>query len=113
LSLIVVLLSSTDGSLGGKRRQARRSTGRASEGRGPGRTGTANALERGLAARPDREEDAEDEGRQGEGKGQEEDGQDDERDGQPREHLFSPFSLILSNRGGQTEGVKPTFFRKK
>ena len=51
-------------------------------------------IQTGLSARPDREEDAENEAAEDEGQRQEENGQDQEWNGEPGDHRLSPLSLF-------------------
>jgi hypothetical protein len=75
----------------------RRSTRGTSEEDRPGGSANGGGGEIGLPARPDREEDAEDEEADGERQRQEKNGQDHERYGVSRDHLLSPFFFILGS----------------
>ncbi|MCK7518270.1 MAG: hypothetical protein MZV64_11380 [Ignavibacteriales bacterium] len=68
----------------------RRSAGRAAEKRRPGRRRDRDESAGRFAARPEREQDGENEETGNEGQGQEQDGQDDERNGEPGDHRLWP-----------------------
>jgi hypothetical protein len=68
---------------------------RASEERRPGEAGEDDPDGCGLAARPDGQEDAEDDENDDERQGQEDDRQDDERNGPTSVHGLLPFFPIL------------------
>jgi hypothetical protein len=76
-------------------RNRRRSAGRAPEERRTVRAAEDGPDEHRLAARPDGQEDTENEERDGEGQGQEDGGQDKERNGPAEDHGLSPFPFIL------------------
>jgi hypothetical protein len=94
--LSMALLLSGTGPLGNTEWNERRSAGRGPEELEAGARSGGGHERAGLPARPDGEQDAEDDRAEGEGQGQEEHGQDHERDREPADHRHSPFPFNIS-----------------